>query len=309
MNAIVFLIIFFIVLFFYIHIYYHLKTSSDLEVYELDHTNNPEFETIGNSRQPLIFPNTSLNEIYNHFNIKNLIDHFPHFDIQLRNASTQLLNPNMHLYKYFTFQNAIKMIKSNSSVFSENNLSFLQESCLSKIIKQNDAFLRPPFLTYSHYDIIIGSGCTTPLRYDTCFKHYIIPIEDQIEIKLTPPKYQSYMNLQKDYEYFQFYTNDNLWKSDYNKKIKSINIILNPGQILLIPSYWMYTCYFFKPNLLLSLKYYSFMNLVSISPEILMYLFQQQNIKYKTNCQIIKPSKAQPHDQLPAKLVKDKSQI
>ncbi len=305
MNAFVFLIIFVIVLFFYIHVYYHLKTSSDLEAYELDNTNNPEFDSVCSSRQPVIFPNTQLNDIYKHFNINNLSNHFSDFDVQLRNVACQNLTPNMHLYSNITLKNAIKIIKSNNSVYSENNSSFVKESCLEKLIKQHDEFLRPSFLAYSNYDIIIGSGCTTPLKYDNCYKHYIIPIEDSIEIKLSPPKYQSYMNLHKDYEYFQFFTNDNLWNSDYNKKIKSINIVLNPGQILLIPSYWMFSFYFHKPNLILSLKYYSLMNLISISPDIIMYLFQQQNIKYKTKCQIIKPDTLQ--DKLPVKKVKDKS--
>ena len=36
MNIIIVVLVFCIVLFFYLHIYFHLKTSDDLEVYEID---------------------------------------------------------------------------------------------------------------------------------------------------------------------------------------------------------------------------------------------------------------------------------
>ena len=149
--------------------------------------------------------------------------------------------------------------------------------------------LRPPFICNSSYDLMIGSGCYTPIKYGVACKHYLIPVESDLQIKLVPPRYNCFLNIQKDYEYFQFVSSENLWTDKFNKKIKSITFYVKVGQCLLIPPYWSYTLHFPSPNIVLSLSYYSLMNLVSVTPDLTMYFFQQQNIKYKTACQIIKP--------------------
>lgn len=289
MNTILGIVIFFIVLFFYIHIYYHLKTSSDLEVFDLDNTLNPNFENICSLRQPVLFVNDFFSNI-NEFSQINLIKHYNQFDIKIRNSNSNFEYPNMELYKMVNLESGFKNVKSNKFIFSENNSSFINESGLFKIIRQNDEILRPPFICKSSYDLLIGSGNYTPIKYEVACKHYIIPVESDLEIKLIPPRYNTFLNLQKDYEYFQFISNENLWDNNFNKKIKSITFSIRLGQCLLIPPYWSYSLHFSTPNIVLSLSYYSLMNLVSISPDLIMFLFQQQNIKYKTACQIIKPT-------------------
>ena len=83
MNIIIILLIFCLVLFIYLHIYYQLKTSDDLEVYEISNVSKERFEEICDLRQPIIFD----------FDIKSLISltrenilhNYGSFDIKLRN--------------------------------------------------------------------------------------------------------------------------------------------------------------------------------------------------------------------------------
>ena len=48
-------LIFCSILFLYIHIYFHLKTSDDLEVYEIDKPSKDKLEEICDLRQPVVF--------------------------------------------------------------------------------------------------------------------------------------------------------------------------------------------------------------------------------------------------------------
>ena len=288
MNTFYIIIIFAIVLFLYVHIIYHYKTNSDLEIYEIQDTNKDNFENICNLRQPVLFCSDFFKPICNNFLISNLTKNFRHFDLNLRNSSILSTNSQMNQYKSFLLEDCINIIRSNNKVYSENNSSFLDESCLAKSISQIDQLLRPPNMVYKNYDLLIGSKCFTPLKYEVAFRTFLMPIEDNIEIKVVPPKYQSFMDIKKDYEYFQFLSNDNLWVDTFNKKIKSITFTININQIIFIPAYWFYSIHFKTPNAVLLFKYFTLMNIISITPDLSVYLFQQQNIKHKTPCIIKK---------------------
>ena len=288
MNTFYIIIIFVIVLFLYVHIIYHYKTNSDLEIYEIQDTNKDSFENICNLRQPVLFPNDFFQPISENFLISNLTKNFKHFDVNLRNSSVIPPNSQMNQYKSFLLEDCLNIIRSNNNVFSENNSSFLDETCLTKSINQIDELLRPPNLVYKHYDLMIGSKCFTPLKYEVAFRTFLMPIEDNLKIKVVPPKYHSFMDIKKDYEYFQFLSNDNLWIETYNKKIKSITFTINVNQIIYIPAYWFYSIHFNTPNAVLLFKYFTLMNIISITPDLSVYLFQQQNIKHKTPCIIKK---------------------
>ena len=49
--------------------------------------------------------------------------------------------------------------------------------------------------------------------------------------------------------------------------------------ILYVPPYWWYSIYYSKMSSICSFKYGTFMNTLSILPELSMYLLQGQNIK------------------------------
>ena len=75
MKYIIGFFIFIIVLFVYTHIYYNLKTSSDLEVYEISNVSKEKLEEICDCRQPILM--ISVDDIINQCNLtdKNHTDH------------------------------------------------------------------------------------------------------------------------------------------------------------------------------------------------------------------------------------------
>ena len=80
MKIIFAFLIFCLVLFIYLHVNYHLKTSNDLEIFEVDDGSKDKLEEIFEMRQPTIFDfendkivqNTNRSDILNHTGLKNL---------------------------------------------------------------------------------------------------------------------------------------------------------------------------------------------------------------------------------------------
>ena len=54
---------------------------------------------------------------------------------------------------------------------------------------------------------------------------------------------------------------------------------MKKGQILFIPAYWWYSIEFGENASIASFKYKTYMNMVAISPHIIMNLLQSQNVK------------------------------
>ena len=55
LNIIIGFFVFCIVLFLYLHIQFHLKTSDELEIYEIDQASKDRMEEICDLRQPVLF--------------------------------------------------------------------------------------------------------------------------------------------------------------------------------------------------------------------------------------------------------------
>ena len=105
------LFIFFIVLFFYIHILFQLKTSNDLEVYDLNLSSKDNFEEVLNLRQPFVF----IVENENIFNIKieDISKNYSSFDLKIRNLTDEDIQ-----YLPFTFQKSMELLKQDkNSIF------------------------------------------------------------------------------------------------------------------------------------------------------------------------------------------------
>jgi len=113
--------IFCLVLFLYLHIQFHLKTSEDLEMYELDSPSKDRLEEICDIRQPVLFDfeNQSIMETTSFNHIAN---NYPVFEIKIRNIN-DMNNNNSELYVPLPIHSAIKLFKDDkqSCFFSENN--------------------------------------------------------------------------------------------------------------------------------------------------------------------------------------------
>jgi len=285
MQQFITILIFCIVLFLYLHIYFQLKTSNDLEVYEIEQPSKDKLEEICDLRQPVIFDyqNDSLLESCK---INMVAEHYSAFDVKLRNVKE--LDDNTDLHIPVTLKVAISLFNNDkdSKYIIEKNNDFLEETGLIKNFKYNDAFLRPHMVSNCFYDMVSASQNTeTPLQYNVNYRNFYLVTHGKIKIKLIPPKSARYLYSTDDYENFEFRSPLNPWeiqrqyKADFDK-IKTLEIELIPGKIVYIPAYWWYSIKFLEPlTTVCTFKYRTYMNTIAILPKLCMKTLQRQNTK------------------------------
>ena len=311
MNFIIILLIFCLVLFFYLHIFFQLKTSEDLEIYEIEYPSKDRLEEICDLRQPVVFLYDDMNDKINKNLIANctqsaLLSTYSVFDVKIRNvkkaasdapasdavAASPSSEDEPELYIPLPLNSAIKALEEDKEAkyYSEKNTDFLEESGLGKLYKYNDAFLRPHMTSNCLYDYMFGSkGTQTPFRYEVNYRNYFMVVEGEVKIKMTQPKSSKYLIPYKDYEYFEFSSPMNPWniqehyKADF-EKIKCLEIVLKKGQLFYLPAYWWYSFEFNseKTTSLCSFKYRTYMNNVAILDKLFIHFLQSQNIKRKS---------------------------
>ena len=283
------LFIFCIVLFLYLHIQFHLKTSDDLEIYEIDQASKDKMEEICDLRQPVMFDyDEDGQKIINSTSKNFLLENYPVFEIKIRECKEP--EKDSELYVPLQFHLACKLFEEDNSkgYFSEGNIDFLTETGAIKNMSYNDEFLRPYMVSNCDYDILMGSnGAETPFRYEVNYRNYFIVTQGSVKIKLAPPKSSKYLYPINDYENFEFRSPIDPWKpqpkyrADFDK-IKCLEIVLTPGKFLFIPAYWWHSFKFSENSSVSCFRYRTYMNNLAISPNIFMYTLQNQNVERKT---------------------------
>jgi len=289
MHIIYIVLIFCIVLFLYLHVYFQLKTSNDLEIYEIDYPSKDKLEEICDLRQPILF-NFQNERILESCQRSSILDTYGAFDIKIRNIKQPTTDNETNLYVPLAFSNALAVIKEDNEMkyLVENNADFLEETGLLKSYKYNDVFLRPYMVSNCAYDFIMAADKTqTPFRYELNFRNYLLVTEGSVKVKLAPPKSSKYLYLNNDYDNFEFSSPINPWKvqSQYKAdfdKIKCLDINMTKGQILFLPAYWWHSIEFGKETSVSTFKYKTYMNTIAILPKIIMKLLQNQNVRHNT---------------------------
>ena len=284
MKYILAFFIFMIVLFIYTHIYYNLKTSSDLEVYQVDNLSKDKLEEICNYRQPTIISH-DVNEFIEQCNLTHVKKSYGAFDVNIRNVSDN--DDKSELYIPFTLDGAVTLFEKdeNKQYITENNEDFLKETGLKKTYRYNDGFFRPQLVSSCNYDIICGSkNVLTPLRHSLSNRNYLILTEGKVTIRLIAPDSTKYLYEVKDYENYEFRSPVNPWdvqanyKADFSK-FKTLDVTLTPGKVFYLPPYWWYSIRFDELSSMSLLQYDTYMSSLSILPIILIHKLQQLNVK------------------------------
>ena len=287
MKIIFGLFIFCLVLFIYLHIQFHLKTSNDLEMYEVEQASKDKLEEICDIRQPVLFDFDNI-KIMHTSNRNYILDNYQAFEVKIRNVKD--FDTNSEMYMPLPLHAAIKLFDEDktASYFTESNTDFLQETAVIKHMKSNDEFLRPYMLSNCNYDIMMGSdGCCTPFRYELNYRNFFILTQGSAQIKLACPESIKYLYPEYDYENFEFRSQVDPWKpqkkykGDFDK-MKCLEFTLLPGKTLFIPAFWWYSIKFNKNTSISCFRYRSYMNNLAISPYIGMYALQIQNVKRNT---------------------------
>jgi len=268
-----------------------LKTSNDLEIYEIDYPSKDKLEEICDLRQPILF-NFQNERILDSCQRNNILDTYGAFDVKIRNIkqAEKDAEADANLYVPLAFSNALKVIREDTEAkyLVENNADFLEETGMLKSYKYNDVFLRPYMVSQCSYDFQMAAEKTqTPFRYELNFRNYLLVTEGSAKVKLAPPKSSKYLYTINDYENFEFSSPINPWqvqakyKADFDK-IKCLDISMQKGQILFLPAYWWYSIEYGKETSVSTFKYKTYMNTIAILPKIVMKLLQNQNVKNNT---------------------------
>ena len=284
MEIIIGFFIFWLVLFIYLHVQFHLKTSEDLEMYEVEQPSKDKLEEICDLRQPVLF-DFDCQKIVESSNKSYIANNYNAFEIKIRNVKET--DPNSELYIPLPLHAANKLFNedTNSTYFSENNNEFLEETGVIKSLKYNDEFLRPYMVSNCNYDIMMGSANTcTPFRYEINYRNYYLLTEGSAQIKLAPPHSIKYLYPNYDYENFEFRSPVDPWSpqpkyiADFDK-MKCLEFTLTPGKTLYIPAYWWYSIKFNKNTSISCFNYRTYMNNIAVAPYIGMHALQIQNVK------------------------------
>ncbi len=308
MHLLVNLLIFCVMLFLYLHIYFHLKTSNDLEVYDIDPQSKETFEEICDLRQPVVFAfpaaaveASSGTSFLADCRQANLLATYGAFDVKVRHV-TQPPGEDEELYTVLPLKDALQALDHDTAgrYLVESNGDFLEETGLRKRYSAADAFLRPPLVTSCRYDYMTASaGVHTPLRYDLNYRHFVCVAEGAIKIKLAPPSATRYLHPVTDYENLEFRSPMNPWRPDCGaaaassmaasfEKVKCLEVGLAAGQVLYIPAYWWYSVAFplkapsSPVTTLCTFSYRTIMNTIAIAPQLAMHLLQTQNVQRKS---------------------------
>ena len=292
MQIILNILIFCLVLFLYLHIYFHLKTSDDLEVYEIDQPSKDKFEEVCDIRQPVLC-SYDAGLLAQSGKRAALLAAYGAFDVKIRHV-LEPPSDDEELYTPLSLQDALSAIDKDTKgrYVLENNAEFLEETGLVKSFKATDSFLRPYLVSSCFYDYLTASnGAQTPFRYELNYRHYLLVTEGTLKVKLAPPKSSKYLYTVKDYENFEFRSPINPWLlqqpagTPYGAsfdKVKCLEINVQSGQILYIPAYWWYSLTFAATTSVCTFKYRTPMNTLAISPQLFLHILQTQNVQRKS---------------------------
>ena len=111
MKIIFAFLIFCLVLFIYLHVNYHLKTSDDLEIFEVDDGSKDKLEEIFEMRQPTIF-NFDNEKIVQTTNKTYIQNNYNACEIKIRNTAD--VNSNSELYMPLPLHAATKLFDEDT---------------------------------------------------------------------------------------------------------------------------------------------------------------------------------------------------
>ena len=289
MQSVFAVLVFCVVLFLYLHIYFHLKTSNDLEVYEIDQPSKDKLEEVCDLRQPVMFDYAN-DRLMESCTLPAMRSTYGAFDVRLRNVKDGAEEADAtDLYVPLTLHAVAETFRSDkeSRYITENNSDFLEETGLVKTFKYNDAFLRPHMVSKCVYDVMCASpGTQTPLRHEVNYRNYYLVTQGSVKMRLIAPRASKYLFPVSDYDNFEFRSPVNPWsvqpehRADFDK-LKTMDVELRAGQIIYIPAYWWCSMQFPSADLttLCCFKYRTYMNTVSIMDKLCMWMLQQQNVK------------------------------
>ena len=137
----------------------------------------------------------------------------------------------------------------------------------------------------TEYDILFGKEHShTPFRYHTQQRKFICCHEGSVSIKMSAWENSDLLNVVHDYESYDFRSPIRVWNPQAQwvanvKQMETMDIVLEKGCMLYIPSFWWYSIRFEKDSLVSSSQYSSFMNCVYNIPSWALHYIQETSME------------------------------
>ena len=112
MEILIGFFIFCLVLFIYLHVQFHLKTSNDLEMYEIDQASKEKLEEICDIRQPVLFDFDN-QKIMENSNKTYIANNYHAFEVKIRNVKDT--NNDTELYMPLPIHAAVKLFDEDKN--------------------------------------------------------------------------------------------------------------------------------------------------------------------------------------------------
>ena len=274
------IITFIILVFIYLHINNQLKRNEDLEISEMDYTDNENLQQICELKQPILFA------LQTEFSQDVTLDRFFEYvdnEIKVKECADE--NQDFILLSYKS-ANTLMITDTKSRYFSENNQEFIEEAGFSGAFEDADIYLKPALTVNTKHDFVVGSaGAVTPLRYHTSARKFICVNSGKITVKMTPWKSRKYLVPQKDFENYDFRSPVNPWSpqeefADTFTRLRFLEFDVHAGYVLYVPPYWFYSIKLSDSpnNLACTFTYDNPVSFLTNTPNYFMYYLQQSNI-------------------------------
>ena len=272
-------ILFVIILFLYIHIQTQYKKVVDVEIYEYDYESKTKLFNVCKWKLPIIFS----------LEVEDIPDINYFDDLLIRDVRQYLGNPSHVHSTKLSYDSGINMLntETNGILYSDRNTNSINSnSAWSEWFSKLDNYLLPEYNVSTINDVIIGSINSKTL---TCYHKnnytflYLPKSCDTVKVRLHPYNQIEFINPSKDKLYNEYYSQIDLF--DENSKITSTEIILQPGFLLYIPSYWFYSIQFTgKHNIICKKQYSTAINyLANLKDHIIHFLQLQDSSISKPN--------------------------
>jgi hypothetical protein len=285
----------------YIHISNQYKTSEDLEIYELEYSDNKYLQEVCDVKQPSVFNYRNVYpEFFDKINSESIED-VGVYDVKVKDTQDYWVDNSVIDYVVMPLQSSLSLMKTDthSNYISEDNDTFIEDAGLFKYFKENDLFLRPSMTVQTKYDIMFGSQKSTmPFRFHKHCRYFVSVHSGKARIKLTPWKSCKYLYPIHDYDCFEFRSPINIWKPQRKyfhemDKMKFLEFDIAEGQMLYIPPYWWYSIqYLDSSNVLCGITYDNVISTLANAKDTGLYLLQQSNTKTKITKTIDIPATA-----------------
>lgn len=286
MSFVINLLVFLLVLIFYLQLTEQHKKNNDLEVYQLDYIERKEIRDYCRLKLPIVINYNNVHpEFVSQINRKGILETLS--SLQIKNQSDFYKDIPDNSYVEMDTKNANILFETSTDepYYTEKNGDSIQASSLRSVFESNNFLLKPEMNLVTEYDILFGKeGSQTPFRYHTQCRKFICCHEGSVSIKMSSWDSTELLNPIHNYEGYDFRSPINVWNPQANwtanvKQMETLDIVLEKGCMLYIPSFWWYSIQFNSESLVSSSQYSSAMNCVYNLPSWTLHYIQKINVE------------------------------